>query len=182
MNFPDSDFWNYSIQVYQIPEVEQACLKLQNNFQADVNLLLYCCWAGENKVPLTMDNIQQLIITAQPWQNIIQPLRDSRRLLKDEVTALDNSIAIETRNNLMEMELNAEHMAQLAIEKILDLSSLSQDKDKPASHYASSNAALYLLQLSSTPSLNEISESIVQLLDAIYQDPESIQSALMSMA
>lgn len=182
MNFPDSDFWNYSIQVYQIPEVEQACLKLQNNFQADVNLLLYCCWAGENKVQLTMDNIQQLIITAQPWQNIIQPLRDSRRLLKDEVTALDNNIAIETRNNLMEMELNAEHMAQLAIEKILDLSSLSQDKDQPASHYASSNAALYLLQLSSTPSLNEISESIVQLLDAIYQDPESIQSALMSMA
>lgn len=182
MNFPDSDFWNYSIQVYQIPEVEQACLKLQNSFQADVNLLLYCCWAGENKVQLTMDNIQQLIITAQPWQNIIQPLRDSRRLLKDEVTALDNSIAIETRNNLMEMELNAEHMAQLAIEKILDLSSLSQDNNQAASHFASSNAALYLLQLSSTPSLNEIRESIVQLLDAIYQDPETIQSALMSMA
>ncbi|MFW2374124.1 MAG: TIGR02444 family protein [Gammaproteobacteria bacterium] len=181
MNFPDSDFWNYSIQVYQIPQVEQACLGLQNTFAADVNLLLYCCWAGENKVQLSLDNIQQLITTAQPWQNIIQPLRDSRQLLKNEVTALDNRIAIETSNNLKEMELNAEHMSQLAIEKALDLTSMQQAR-APSSHYASNNTALYLLQLDSVASLSEVSELLTQLLDAIYQDPETIQSTLMTMA
>lgn len=182
MNFPDSDFWNYSVQVYQIPQVEHACLTLQNNFQADINLLLYCCWVGEHKVKLSSGNIQQLIQAVQPWQSIIQPLRDSRRLLKNEATILDNDIAKETRNNLIEMELNAEHMAQLAIEKVLDLSAMPQDDEQPTSHYASCNSALYLLQLSSVSSLTEVSEALQQLLDALYEDSEAIQSALMVMA
>jgi len=182
MNFPDSDFWNYSLQIYQIPQVEQACLSLQNTFAADINLILYCCWAGENKVSLSLSNIQQLITAAQPWQKVIQPLRESRQLLKNEVTALDNGIAIETSNNLKEMELNAEHMSQLAIEKALDLSSMSGDEEHSASHYASSNTALYLLQLDSLSSLSEVNECLTQLLDAIYQDPETIQSTLMAMA
>ena len=182
MNFPDSEFWNYSIQVYQIPEVEQACLALQNGYQIDVNLLLYCCWAGDNKVKLSSDNIQQLIVAAHPWQSIIKPLRDSRRLLKNEVMALDNGLAVETGNNLKEMELNAEHMAQLDIEKTLDLSSMHRNNEHPASYFASCNAALYLLQLNSVSSLNEVNETLSQLLDAIYQDPEAIQSALMTIA
>lgn len=182
MNFPDSDFWNYSVQIYQIPEVEQACLSLQNGIQADVNLLLYCCWAGDNKVMLSSENILQLVAAAHPWQSVIQPLRDSRCLLKNEVTILDNGIAEETRNNLKEMELNAEHMAQLAIEKALDLSSMAQDNEQPTSHYAGCNTALYLLQLDSVSSLNDVSESLEHLLGAIYQDPESIQSTLMAMA
>lgn len=182
MNFPDSEFWNYSIQVYQIPEVEQACLALQNGYQTDVNLLLYCCWAGDNRVKLSSDNIQQLIAVAQPWQAIIEPLRDSRRLLNNEVMALNNGLAVETGNNLKEMELNAEHMAQLDIEKTLDLSSIHRNNEQPASHFASCNAALYLLQLKSVSSLDDVNETLSQLLDAIYQDPEAIQSALMTIA
>ena len=182
MNFPDSDFWNYSVQVYQIPEVEKTCLALQDNFQTDVNLLLYCCWAGDNKVKLSEDDIHRLIATALPWQSIIKPLRESRRLLKNEVIALNNNIAEETGNNLKEMELNAEHMAQLDIEKVLDLSSLKQNNEQPASHYASCNAVLYMMQLSSVSSLNDVSELLTQFLDAIYQEPEAIQSTLMALA
>ena len=38
--------WNYSLEIYRRPGVQDACLKLQDDMGADVNLLMYCCWRG----------------------------------------------------------------------------------------------------------------------------------------
>ena len=89
MKFPESEFWNFSTQIYQQADVEPACLNLQNEHQADVNILLYCCWAGERGFCLDPDDISLLIQTNKPWQrNILKPLRDARSMMKQHVIAM----------------------------------------------------------------------------------------------
>ena len=41
--------WDFSVRTYRKDGVADACLSLQNDHGADVNMLLYCCWVGACK-------------------------------------------------------------------------------------------------------------------------------------
>ena len=183
MKFPDSELWTFSTQTYQIPEVEQACLNLQNNFHADVNIILYCCWMGEKRLTLALDDILLLIQTAEPWQNsILVPLRDARRVIKQHIIAMPTDLLEQTISNMTEMELNAEHMEQQALEKAIATEGKAINGDKTAVEISTANLSLYLQQLDGVTSISDVSADLTQLLDALYQDAEAIQMALMSAA
>lgn len=48
----------------------------------DVNLLLFCCWAGASGHPLKASELEELIAAVRPWRTeIIEPLRAVRRQL-----------------------------------------------------------------------------------------------------
>ena len=66
MDFPNSEFWNYSTQIWNLPDVKKICLTLQNNFDTDTNMLLYCCWVGDKNLNLNDDDLQSLLDTIQP--------------------------------------------------------------------------------------------------------------------
>lgn len=181
MNFPDSDFWNYSVQLFQIPEVESQCLSLQDDYNADVNVLLCCCWAAEQAIELNTDDIQSLVETSRPWQTtIIGPIRDTRRLMKQNVMAMPSKMSDDTLDKLREMELNAEHMAQLALEKAIREHQQPATDDISAVECATRNSLRYLQQLDSDADINNATQHLSALLEAIYQDSESIQVALMT--
>ena len=42
----ETPFWQFSGAVYAHPGVAEACLDLQDRHGLDVNLLLFCAWAG----------------------------------------------------------------------------------------------------------------------------------------
>jgi len=44
-----NDFWEFSLNVYARPGVEQACLALQEQAGADVNLLLFSLWLATQR-------------------------------------------------------------------------------------------------------------------------------------
>ena len=182
MKFSDSELWNFSTQTYQIPEVETACLNLQDNFSADVNIILYCCWLGEKSFELNVDDVTALILAAQPWKNILQPLRKTRRIMKKHIIAMPAELLDQTINNMSEMEINAEHMAQQALEKTIDLSTKTKIEDKSPVEITTGNLSTYLQQLDSVSSISDISNDLTALLDGIYQDAEAIQMALMAAA
>ena len=74
-----SDLWNYALQLYGRPGVEQACLQLQNT-GADVCLLLCACWLKHRKQAYSAERCEQLLDLAQPWQQqVITPLRQLRQ-------------------------------------------------------------------------------------------------------
>jgi len=183
MNFPDSELWNFSEQTYAIPEVEDNCLKLQNNYDADINIILYCIWVAEKSVLLSHNDIQLLIKATEPWQKtILKPLRDARKMMKQHIIAMPTDMLDQTVGNLTEMELNAEHMSQLALEKVISFRENSAEDKLSPIEYASSNLSRYLQQLESITAINDIAEEFSNLLNAIFQDPEAIQIALMSEA
>ena len=183
MNFPESALWNFSTQTYQIPEVETACLALQDNFSADINIILFGCWLGENKIELSTEDIQTLMQTTQPWQNsILKPLRNARRMMKQHIIAMSPELLDQTISNMHEMEINAERMAQQSIEKAIDLSAKNISEEKSSVEISTINVSIYLQQLDSVNSISDVSNELTALLDGIYQDAEAIQMALMMAA
>ena len=184
MKFPPSEFWSYSTDVYQRPELESACLNMQNQHQADVNILLYCCWVGEKQIRLSENDMQTLIKTSQPWQkNILIHLRAARTTLKTSSIIIPDEQRKQTRDNICEMELNAEHMAQLALEKAINLKKKTRNKALKAIDCTTNNLTLYCQQLEATSSIEQITAELAHITKALYMnDNSSSQPSIAAQA
>lgn len=120
MQFPHSDFWDFSVTFYQLSEVEQCCLKLQDEHDLNVNLVLFCCWLAIQKQQLLNPELcRSLLEISEKWQEIIKPLLLARQHIKDTPVALAGNLKKEARNNIGQIELNMEHMHQLSLEQNL---------------------------------------------------------------
>lgn len=179
MEFPKSDLWNYSTQLWTLPGIESICLELQSSHAADVNLLLYCCWAGEQQRKLTDINIRSLLKAADSWQTIIKPLRESRKLMQQNLIAMPPDLVDQTLHNIVEMELNAEHMEQLALDKALALEALTACEESVI-ECSLINLKTYMQTLEQASGNADSTPAISQLLSSIHQDEEAVQMALMT--
>ena len=73
-------FWTFSLTLYDEPGVADACIELQDESGADVNLLLYCCFASTCDVPLTVSDLQAVEAAVSPWrEEMVRPVRALRR-------------------------------------------------------------------------------------------------------
>ena len=86
----------------------------------------------------------------------------------------------QTISNITEMELNAEHMAQLALEKTLDTTRIPGCAEQSNIECSLSNLIIYFQSLDNISSIEPLLSETAQLLTAIYQDEESVQLALMT--
>jgi uncharacterized protein (TIGR02444 family) len=112
-------FWDFSVQLYAQPGVADASLALQDRFDADVNVLFFVLWAGENRRPLTSADIGELIASVAPWRDgVIRPLRTARRFLK--TTNWKSPETDHLRKNILTEELHAERFQQIFLEARLD--------------------------------------------------------------
>jgi uncharacterized protein (TIGR02444 family) len=111
---PAHPFWDWSLEFYGGPGVEEALLDLQDRLGLDVNLLLFACWTGATgRGRLSGSEWARLIDGTADWRaSVIEPLRVVRRHLKDRG---DLPGATALRERVKALELEAEHAAQLAI-------------------------------------------------------------------
>jgi uncharacterized protein (TIGR02444 family) len=114
MEFSDHPFWDWSLNVYGRPGVEEILLDLQERLGLDVNLLLFACWTGATgRGRLAGKDWKRLIDGTADWRaNVVEPLRAIRRHLKSRV-GMPGAAAL--REKVKALELEAEHAAQLAI-------------------------------------------------------------------
>ena len=138
--------WAFSVTTYQRPGVQEACLDLQDNMGADVNLLLYCCWCGA----LTKDEIDKVLAALAPWQSqVVSGLRSVRRALKLLVAEMgdlaDDAGAL--RRKVAGLELEAEKLQQTMLEAH---SAAHPAAGPPSPQTAVQNLALYIGHLEST--------------------------------
>jgi uncharacterized protein (TIGR02444 family) len=130
-DFLPHPFWNFSLEIYAGEGVAQACLDLQERRGCDVNILLFCCWLGASGRPtLTAERLRTILRVSDVWQaEIVKPLRQVRRLLKDRPW---NETLPETvdaaRRRVADAELAAEHAEQL---KLASLYGPPADRDRP---------------------------------------------------
>jgi len=109
---PGQDFWDYSLTVYGREGVASACLALQDRHDLDVNLLLFCGWAGAQGVSLEAAELAALNDLLRPWrESAVEPLRDVRRWLKGQSLAPAAS-ADALRERILAEEIRAEEIAQ----------------------------------------------------------------------
>ena len=111
---PHSEFWDFSLEVYGRPEVNRLCLDLQDNYGADVNMLLFACWLGHSgRGTVTVSAWRAMILRLTRWRDrVIKPLRDVRHMLKHEHLA-----PASMKEQVFQSEIEAEHIEQLILEK-----------------------------------------------------------------
>lgn len=76
-------FWVFSLELYGRPGVAEACLRLQDSFKADVNLLLLGFWRAAKGYPgwegAELDHATRAVA---PVNAVLRPFREARRALK----------------------------------------------------------------------------------------------------
>lgn len=171
MQFPDSEFWDFSIEYYSICEVEKNCLKLQDQFDLNVNLILFCYWLATKNHILNKEQWQQVLLASQPWEEVIKPLRLSRKMMKDSSIAWPSDFKLETKKSVSSIEINTEHMQQLSIEQTWQKMNIEEsgecDKD-----IVNNNVQNYLTAIDSKFTADTISNETDILLKAYmnYQE------------
>lgn len=126
-SWPECAFWDFSLDLYGRPGVEAACLELQRRHGLDVNLLLLCCWLALRGVDLGHDDARRVMQAVEDWQReVVRPLRAVRRRLKiklaeperNSVADLLPDLAGRLRTDILGLELDGEHLEQLALERL----------------------------------------------------------------
>src|SRR5262249_34357128 len=119
---PADRFWAFSLALYGKPGVAPALLGLQGRLGVDVNLLLFCCWAGAEGRALSPADVAGVEAVTQPWQvEVIRPLRAVRRRLKSGFAAPPAESVETFRRRLGDLEIEGERMAQAAMAPLLPL-------------------------------------------------------------
>jgi uncharacterized protein (TIGR02444 family) len=103
-----NDFWQFSLAVYGQPDVAEECLRLQDKFGLNINLLLFCAWLGRRGIVATRDDLEGASRVIASWHDhVVRPLRGVRRHMKlhhDDVSAL--------RAHVQRSEIEAEQVEQ----------------------------------------------------------------------
>jgi uncharacterized protein (TIGR02444 family) len=116
----DRSFWAFSLALYDRPGVAPALIGLQDRLGLDVNMLLYCCWAGVEGSALSRDELTTVEALAEPWQGeVVRPLRALRRRLKGGFGGLPADRVEAYRKRLNELEIDGERIAQEAMSALL---------------------------------------------------------------
>lgn len=117
-----SDLWDFSLVVYDIEEVRDACLTAQDRLDADVNILLMCCWlAATGRGTLDADDFAQLSQAASIWHTeVVKPLRAARKRLGAPPASISKPVAEVFRDQVAKIELKAEHIEQTVLTETID--------------------------------------------------------------
>jgi uncharacterized protein (TIGR02444 family) len=112
------DFWRFSLEIYGRPAVSPALILLQDRDGKDVNILLFCLYAGlVLGRRIGSEDIAALQAAVGGWsETVTQKLRAVRRDLKP--MAADPEIAA-LRRAVQAAELDAERLAQARLEAAL---------------------------------------------------------------
>ena len=114
-------FWQFSGVVYARPGVAEACIDLQDRHGLDVNLLLFCAWAGAQGRVLDGGDLGLLRSASRPWHDeVVAPLRAARRWLKRQ-TAVPDDLGEAFRTEVKALELQAEMLEQLVLYQELEI-------------------------------------------------------------
>jgi uncharacterized protein (TIGR02444 family) len=115
-----SPLWQFSLGFYAKAGVAKACLRLQDEFGADVNVLLALLWLASRRRTVTASQFAALHASSRRWHSeVVVPLRNVRRLLKKEDRIDGIAADAMLYPHLKEVELHAEYLEQEALHTLV---------------------------------------------------------------
>ncbi|MEX0962777.1 MAG: TIGR02444 family protein [Pseudohongiellaceae bacterium] len=128
MPIKPQNFWNFSLNLYSREDVADACLQLQEEYQLDVNLILFCYWYGSRFGVIEAKLLSQVIDFSLQWRShVVQPLRNTRNWLK--LNEEDSEQIRELRERIKAGELAAEkHQQDRIAEFVSDSNNSSEEQ------------------------------------------------------
>ena len=115
--WPNNPFWAFSLEYYDREGVTERLIYFQEHLNADVNIMLYCCWAGYVGAPLlTESEVKNIESTVNIRQNdVVKPLRALRTKVKNYPKFEQKAWMGKVYANIKNAELEAERAQQLMI-------------------------------------------------------------------
>jgi uncharacterized protein (TIGR02444 family) len=99
--------WEWALQAYARPGVPEACLRLQDEFGQNTDLLLWAVWAETRDAELLGRGAE----LARTWERIaLVPLREVRRALKAPAPPVDDAAREGLREDVKSAEFRAERV------------------------------------------------------------------------
>jgi uncharacterized protein (TIGR02444 family) len=112
-------FWQFSVSFYSVPEVAAACLDLQDQSGADVNIVMFLLWNAMRRGKFSATDVADLERRFGKWRvQAVIPLRALRRALKSPPAAIEPAKAEKFRTKIKGVELEAERLQQEALYEI----------------------------------------------------------------
>ncbi|MFT7472076.1 MAG: hypothetical protein ACI8XU_001973 [Kiritimatiellia bacterium] len=112
-------FWNFSLELYDAEGVAAACLELQDAYQLDVNLILFCFWHGSAYGKIDQELLQNVIDLSIEWRSgVVQPLRSARVWMKLNPNPSEHFDSLRERikaDELMAEKFQIEQIASLTL-------------------------------------------------------------------
>ncbi|WP_188152323.1 TIGR02444 family protein [Teredinibacter waterburyi] len=103
--------WDYANRVYAHKEVESLVLDMQDEYYANVDIILWCCWLDSEGIPLSCEVLDDILISVDTVsQSTLLKIRDVRRYLKNTASFTPTQSKVITKQLLN---------AELVIEKVL---------------------------------------------------------------
>ncbi|MEH6557875.1 MAG: TIGR02444 family protein [Oceanicoccus sp.] len=157
----EKSFWQFSLITYAVSGVESLLLRLQNEFGADINMLLFCYWLGlQQKIPASEQWVELQKLTAEWQKKSILPLRSVRQFLKQQ------SGMANFRRSIQTVEIEAERLQQEMMEHFSTTHELTSFDSAPEK-VAWQNLETYFASLLAVESLlvTDISKELHELID-----------------
>ena len=111
--------WQYSLTLYERPGVARAAISLQDLYGADVNVLLFCCYAARARRSIDATRLHEDLA---PWRTeVTGRLRGVRRRLKAAFPLFEAEIEpiAALRKKLSDLELDSERIALAVLSRAL---------------------------------------------------------------
>ena len=111
----DHPFWRYSLSVYSKDGVPAELIALQDTFDIDVNMALFCLWLGRAVgLQLNKEQLDAASTRCARWNaETVLPMRGVRRYLKSGTAVQPIAqVAAELRSQIKRLELLAEQIEQ----------------------------------------------------------------------
>ena len=150
-------FWDFSLAVWGREAVEPACLALQARHGIDVNILLFCGWAGRRGRALDETDLGRLIEAARPWREAaVLPLRALRIWLKTQTVTpvgapAESAEALRQRIKVSELEAEA-------IQQALLVAAIAVPEGKGAPALTAANLSNYVAALGIAPGADDTAD------------------------
>ncbi len=154
------NFTAWSMALYARPQVEACCLRLQDEYGLDVNVVLFCYWYGARGG--VMDDALWLRIeeiSEQCQNRLVRPLREARRWLKGPVFE-PNEDRLRLRERIREDELDAELLQQKWMQRATEDSSPGRQAEPTAAARRNAEALLRRHGIMLNDEIRELLEEI----------------------
>lgn len=106
--------WEWAVDAYQKPAVEEACLKLQRGYDQNVSFLMWAIWGAPDR-----NVLEHGAAIAGRWDEaVLQPLRSVRGVLATPDPPFNDDCRIELREEVIAAELLAERVLMETLEML----------------------------------------------------------------
>lgn len=149
--------WEFSLACY--PRVKALCLRWQDLYQANVNIILALCYAERLSWQTNQDNLTQTIQKIAPLNTqVTQILRQCRQQITG--LPLDQAQQLQLKQNLLSTELIAEQIEQQLLCRYFTFATVT----------AADNLSLYVQQLH-LPLTETLTADLIDLRQVCAQIP-----------